>query len=190
MSMDIKLYRIMDLAMLTVLALVMQVLGTFLHNALPGAGYSLNLAVLITLIAVYRWGLWGTLVLMLSGIPMIFMGANNLGINLLMHVAAPGAVAMAALLLQKMGQEKILNNTLYLFIFTVMTFMAIAFGQGVVMIFLGEPAIGTSIQYFLANSFNLIMTYVILLLIRKRPGLMIDMKKYFEREQNNHEFSS
>ncbi len=85
MTMDLKQYRLIDLAMLTLLAVAAQVIGTYLHNILPSAGFYLNFSVLITMIAIYRWGGYGALVLVVSGIPMIFIGVNSKTAFLIKH---------------------------------------------------------------------------------------------------------
>jgi len=190
MTMDLKQYRLMDLSVLTFLAVVAQVLGTYLHNILPGAGFYLNFGVLITIIAIYRWGAYGTLVLMISGIPMIIMGVNLIGINLVLHVIAPGLIVGLTLIFRKWKAQDILFDTLQLLLLTVAAYVLLAIGQGIGVLLLGENPITAGVMYFLSNSFSMLMTYVVLLLVRKRPGLMIDMKTYFEREQNNHEYSS
>lgn len=188
--MDLKQYRLMDLALLTLLAVAAQVIGTYLHNILPSAGFYMNFSVLITLIAIYRWGGYGALVLVVSGIPMIFLGVNTIGINLVLHVIAPCAIYAISIILRKLGAQRILGDTLQLLLLTVVTYLILALGQSVGVLLLGDNPINGGVMYFLANSFNMLMTYVVLLLVRKRPGLMIDMKTYFEREQNNHEYSS
>lgn len=190
MTMDLKKYRIIDLTMLTLLAVVAQVVGTYLHNVLPYAGFYLNFGVLIAIIAIYRWGGYGTFVLVISGIPLVFIGVNTMGVNLVLHVIAPAAIYGLAVLLRSVDAERILRDTLMLFLLTAVTYVILSLGQAVGVLLLGDNPINGGVMYFLANSFNMIMTYVVLLLVRKRPGLMIDMKTYFEREQNNHEYSS
>lgn len=190
MTMDFRQYRLMDLLMLSVLAAVMQFLGTYLHNTLPGAGFYLNLAVLITIIALFRWGIWGSVVLVIAGIPMVFFGENSIAINLLMYMVAPAIVSASAVLLKKVDPEGVRDDLLKLLGFTVATFLLLAVGQGIVFLLIEKRPLALAITYFLANSFNMVITYVVLLIVRQRPGLMIDMKTYFEREQNKHEFSS
>jgi len=190
MTMDLKQYRMMDLGLLTLLAIASEVLGDFLHKALPSAGFYLSFSVLITLIAIIRWGKIGSIVLILAGIPMVLLGPNSIGVNLLLYPIANGGVILAAIVIERIGKERLVADLLKMLLMIIGTHLAIALSKGLAVMVLGEPLLNGVILYLLANIFNIVMTYVVMVLIRKRQGLLIDMKNYFEREQNDHEYSS
>lgn len=190
MTMDLKQYRMMDLGMLTVLAVIAEVMGDYLHKALPGAGFYLSFGVLIALVAIVRWGSIGSIVLVLASVPMVFLGPNSIGVNLLLYPVANAFVFIAGVAIVRIGREIIIADLLNMLLMIIGTYLTVALGKGLVVMVLGDALINGAVQYLLTNIFGIVMTYIVMVLIRKRQGLLTDMKNYFEREQNDHEYSS
>ena len=83
--MSLKQYRNLDLFIFSILAMVSEFLGTFLLESLF-SGFAVSFASLVAIIAIFRWGFWGGIVYVLSGIPMIFIYKEDLLDNLLYFV--------------------------------------------------------------------------------------------------------
>ncbi len=183
----LKQYRIMDLTLLSVLAVATEAMGALLHLKLPGAGYYLSFAVLIGLIAVIRWGPIGGIVYTVSGIPMIFLGIGAVGFNILFYPIANSVLILVGYLFRKLPERKVIKDNLILLIFVTVAYCLIALAKGVVIGLYGENIFKGGVLYFLTQLFSMIMTYIVFLIIRRRDGLLMDMKTYFEREQEGHD---
>lgn len=181
MTMDLKQYRQMDLILLSVLALITEIMGFYLHDAFPGVLYYLSFGVLIAVIAVIRWGAMGSVVYIVAGLPMVFLADNGVLVNILMYPVANSFILLAALLIAKRYRQKIIDDSVYLLFYLVVTFAVLALGKGSMIFILGESFVGSTLMYFISQLFNLVMTFVILVLLKKRQGLLEDMKQYFER---------
>jgi hypothetical protein len=156
-------------------------MGALLHNQLSGAGFFLSFGVLIGIVAIFRWGTIGSIVFVVSGLPMVFLGQNPWYENILLYPVANVVIILAALMLVKVGQDKVLKEPLLLFIYVTIAFIIVAVSKGFIVFILGDSFLGSSIMYFLSQLFNLFMTYIVLVLIKKRQGLLTDMTLYFER---------
>lgn len=176
---NLKQYRMMDLGLLTVLAIISEVLGDLLHKQLPGAGFHLSFSILIALIAIVRWGKAGTLVYIIAGIPMIILGPNSMIQNILLYPAANGFILLCALIAERFDMKEMIRDNLRLLLFTATAFVATAIGKGLMLFLYGDSIFSASAMYFLANMFSLIMTYVVLLIVRRKGDLLVDMETYF-----------
>lgn len=180
---SIEQYRTIDLTILSLLAMFTEVMGELLHLRLPGAGFHLTFAALVGIIAMFRWNEYGGIVLVAAGLPMIVLGANSLFVNILLYPIASGFGVLGALIIGRSNKEEILINPMKLFGVIVIVFGSISLGKGFIMFILEGQFIANTIMYFLSQSFTMIMSFVVLLLVKKRGELLIDMKKYFEMQQ-------
>ena len=192
MIQSIEKYRIFDLALLSLLATIAEVAGEVLHDKLPGAGYYLSFSMLIAIIAMIRWGIWGSLVYVISGIPMIFLhhDPENIDIfkNILLYPISYVFIVIAAVYFKIINRNDIKNNRFYLLTYTLFSYICVSLGKGFSTYILSgnfwEASVNT-VEYLVIHAFNIVMVYIVLLIIRGRKGLLVNMDKYVDEIRTN-----
>lgn len=176
---SVEKYRYFDMVLLTILAIVAQIMGDLLHDALPGAGFYLNFSILVALVAIIRWGKWGSLVFVISGLPMLFLHHGNIIESILLYPFANAFIIFTCLIFRVVDRDHIKDTAWNLLVYCVTAYLFISIGKGIVTYFLaGGFIIKNIVYYFLTQLFNMIMVFIILLLIKSKAGLLDNMHMY------------
>lgn len=179
MNDNFKQFRIIDLTVFSVLAIISTFLGEYLHIELPGAGYYLSFSMLISIVAMLRWGMVGAIPAIIGSLVMVVFGQNNIIQNIIMYPIANTFVLGAGWVIRRLSTERIVNDSIKLFQVVLIAFLALTLGKFFGLLILGEPFAAGGAMFFLTQLFNIVMTYIVLLLVRKREGLLVEMKQYF-----------
>ena len=181
MRSNLEQFRIFDLVFFTVLATISEIMGEVLQLQFTGAGFYLSFSVLVAFIAIVRWDEYGVIVLIVAGLPMIILGPNIILHNIIMYPLANCFIIFTALVIKRMDKEDLLEDPLKLLGVIVLAYLSVTLGKAFGLLLIGEAFIKGGGIYFITQLFNILMTYIVVLLLRKREGLIVDMKKLFER---------
>lgn len=175
---SVEKYRLFDLILLSVIAVVCEIVGEILHITLPGAGYYLSFSILIALIAMIRWGKWGAVVYIVAGIPMIFLHNSTVIENIMLYPIANAFIAVSCIVFRFVDRDRIKDNIIRLFLFTVTAYLSVSIGKGVGIFILTGVFGKSAAYYFLTQLFNMTMVFLILIIIKHRNGLLVNMNTY------------
>lgn len=172
-------FRNVDLIIFSLLALITEVVAGFIQTNNPGAYYQLSFVILFGIIAVLRWKVPGAIVVIIGSIPMIIFGENVLWKDILLNLLPSMMMIPAAMLISRKPTQAWICEELQALLMVFICFGALAIGKALALIILMENPLG-GLVYFMSQLLSLIMTYIIILLIRKREGLLVDMDIYYE----------
>ena len=181
MKNNLEQFRNIDLVFFSVLAMISEIMGELLHLRFAGAGFYLSFSVLIAFIAIVRWNELGAIVYIVAGLPMIVLGPNIILHNIIMYPVANCFIVFTAKAIKKMDKEELLDDGVKLLGYIFLTYLTVTFGKSFGLLILGQQFITGGVLYFVSQLFNIVISFVVVLLLRRREGLLVDMKKYFER---------
>ncbi len=181
--MKLEQYRRFDLIVLSVLALGAEGLGMWLHNKLPGAGYYLSFSSLVAIIALMRWGIHGIVVNSLLAILTTLLSETISVPMFLYYFVSNSAVLIVPKIFGFIETSKIVSRSYWLLGYIVTFYGVITLSRGLlgglINITFTESVMLTISQIL----FCMIMSYLVLILLKNREGLLVDMKSYFINEQ-------
>lgn len=187
MNNDIKKQFIwFDLIFLSFLAAVSEWMGNGLLKVF-GSSFYFSFSIAIGLIAMIRWGVWGTIVGMVGGFPAItFSGMSLIG-GILFYVMANAFLGIPILIYGKRDRNKISGHPIFLTGYIIVSHLCLAVGKGIVIFLLTSETTGM-IDYFGATFLIMVINIIVCLVLRMREGLLCDMRYYFdEREGEENE---
>ncbi len=181
--MSLKKYRQVDILILTVIAIVCEVVGYLAHMRYPDAGFYLSFSILLCMIAMLRWGIWGCIVYPVAGLFMVFTAQSGQVLEkILMYPVANCFIVLSIIMFRVVKRDDIRLDAGLTVLYVLVCYLSIAIGKGFGLLLLGERPIQGMALYLLAELFNIIMVFIVMLFLRKRDGLMRDMPTYL---QNN-----
>jgi hypothetical protein len=170
-------FMAIDLLLLSGLAIATELIGFYALKKYSGAGFSLSLSMLVTTIAMIRWGTPGFVVYPIANIPLVYAnyGERPLAFLLCYYPFAACFAALSALFFLIKRQNDIKDNKKWFILFQFSAFLGVAFGKGMVtLLFQGDFGIGF-LSFVLANIFSIIMGIIISLFLLKREGLITEV---------------
>jgi len=180
MNKNLLQFRVIDLVVFSVLSLITTFMGEYIHLRMPGAGYYLSFAMLIAIIAMVRWGMIGAVTSVVGSFVMVVLGANSIGVDIIMYPIASVFLFGAGYLYNKIDRDVWVNDSIKLFWLVLLAFVALTIGKSFGLLILGESFLPGGAMFFLSQLFNIVITYVVLLIVRRKDGLLVNMYKYFE----------
>lgn len=178
---NLEQFRIFDLVFFSVLAVISEIMGDLLHLRFAGAGFYLSFSLLIVFIAIVRWDEFGVIVALAAGLPMILLGPNIILHNIIMYPIANSFVILAALVIKRLDKEELMNDPLMLIGVLFLTYFSVSLGKSFGLLILGEAFVKGGVMHFVSQLFNIVMSYIVILLLRQRQGLFIDINKLYAR---------
>lgn len=183
----IKKYQMFDIILLSIIALVAEIMGSVLHNILPGAGFHLSFSILVALIAMIRWGKIGALVYVVAGIPMVVLQEGNLLENIMLYPLANVTIIFACLLFRFKNRSDLKLDNFNILIYVVGAYISVALGKGFVTYVISRDFLKSTTYYLVGQLFNMVMVFLVFLLIKNKEGLLEDMSTYFNKfDQGGH----
>lgn len=175
---SIEKYRIFDLTILSILAIGAEILGHVLHIKLPGAGYYLSFAILIAIVAMIRWGAFGAAVYVIAGITMIFMNEGPVLESILLYPFSYAFIGLSAVSFKFVNRHKMKDNIFVLLVFSIIAHISVSVGKGLAMYLLTGDFIDSFIYFNLTQLFSMVIVGIVLVVIKNKKGLLVDMKQY------------
>ena len=193
MRMSYAKYKFADLTIFIALALLFSFISEYAYLKINNPLVYLNFGLLISAIAIVRWGFWGSLAYAFSGIPLLIFrsGEAELWFQILYYVFANMTIGISVLLFKFLGKDKIHKSFFHALLFLGVIFISVTIVKGVLLSFLAGDLFGQIYSYFLAESFNMVITVLAFVFINRfSDGLIVDMKSYIisvQREKSEHD---
>lgn len=185
-GLTLKQYRFADSFVFLLLAVGSSILSEYVYSKMPIKYYYINLSLLVSLILIIRWNLIGALAFAISGIPvMIFRGGDgSLWFQIVYYIISNLSVGLIVFIFRWIDKSKIYQSIFFQLMYLGTVFIILSVTKGLTFILVGENPLGVSTQYLLGESFNMITTIILFLLINKlSDGLIVDMKDYIYKAQ-------
>ena len=173
-------YRAIDCSLF---ALMLMVFETVILRAatawFPAEAWTVSVVPAITAIVMVRWGPWCAIHAVLGGIVTVLELKGN-GSRFLIYGIGNLAVLGIWPFLKKQGWEGLHRNVLTVFLFGVLTVLAMQAGRALLALMTGTPLEGL-LLYITADSITYIFTVVILWIAARLDGILEDQRHYLER---------
>ena len=180
-----KEYRLIDLAIFAVLMAVFEYLIVGAARWwFPDQLFVVSLAAPLTAIVYMRWGAWGAVHAVESGIVFsLFSGGTQ---SQLLIYGLGNLLSLATVpLLRAVGKERVRTGGLAL-IFPLLVLLTMQAGRAVMAIALGAPLI-SAVEFFTTDSLSYIFTLVIIWIAKRLDGVYEDQKHYLLRLREQEE---
>lgn len=185
--MKFEQYRNMDLALLSVMAVLAEVLGIWLHKELPMAGFYISFSTLIALISLLRWGKQGALVNCLISVPIVLFSEQKSGLLFLFYFISGLAVVIIPILFGRIETSRVVGKSYWLLLYVAAFYSVVILSRGLFGFIVGLSFVSALVQTFSQLLFSMVMSYIVLIVIKNREGLLVNMRTYFISKQEESE---
>jgi hypothetical protein len=185
--MTLKNYRKMDLILLSILAVLAEFMGLWLHSKYPLAGFYISFSTLISIIAMLRWGKFGVIVSCVIAIPTTLLSGSMSLSLFLFYVISNCSVILLPVFFKSFKTSNIISKSYLLFGYVVSFYGVLTITRGLIGVIIGLTFFEAVIQTINQLLFIMIINYIVLILVKKREGLLVDMATYFINEQKEIE---
>jgi hypothetical protein len=177
----------MDLLLLSILAIAAEALGIWLHGKFPFAGYYISFSTMVAIIALLRWGTFGAVVNCLIAIPAAIL-SKSVSIPLfLFYFISNSGVMIVPKLFKHLETSLIVAKSYWLLGYIISFYGVLTISRGLLGFIVGLTFSDAVMQTIMQLLFIMIISYIVLVLLKNREGLLVDMKAYFINEQKEME---
>jgi hypothetical protein len=176
----LKRIRKIDLTLFTIMAIIAEVGSELAFKRFSGAGFYISFSILIGIIAMIRWGQRGAIVYLIAGLPMVVLNWNDASFVelLVMYPIANGFIVLSSFMLLLKKRNDIQKSTLFLLLFEIAAFASVSIGRGMASWIIQGSFLTSSLDYFVNQLFSIVITFIVLLIVRRSKELLIDMEEY------------
>jgi len=170
-----------------VLAIGAEILGKWLLTQFPSAGFYITFSMLIVIVALFRWGSYGAIVSCLVAIPATLL-SETISIQLfLFYIISNSTVFIIPKIFKRLENTLIVAKSYWFIGYVVSFYGVLIVSRGLLGFLLGLSFSVTVVQTISQLLFSMIISYLVLLLVKNREGLLVDMTVYFINEQKEIE---
>ena len=180
-----KEYRLIDLAIFAVLTAVFEYLIVRAAKGwFPEQLFVVSLAAPLTAIVYMRWGAWGAIHAVESGLVFsLFSGGTQQ--QMLIYGLGNLLSLTTLLLFRAVGKEKVRTGMLSV-IFPLLVLATMQAGRALVSVALGAP-LASAVGFFTTDSLSYVFTFVIAWIAGRLDGVYEDQKHYLLRLREQEE---
>lgn len=175
-----KQYKAIDIAILSVLHFVFEILGIYASKTWFSAqAVVISLTPLVVVVMMMRWSEFAFVPAILGGIAYCIGGdgsAEQYAIYSLGNLLA----LLSILIVRKLGKDKIRSKNLNVAAFAVATYLFIVIGRWLVSLVF-EPVFVTFLTFLTTDIMSLVVAVVGLICLRSADGMIEDQKSYLLR---------
>lgn len=181
--MSFKTYKIGDIALLTVFAMLIEFAGIgavrYIFETDTPTNFVLSLSVPLILIIMIRWNRWSLITAVLVGF-VTHLSLNTTGIDqLLIYTIGNLGIGLSLISFRYWTKKRIKNEWGLTSLYYFTGYLGMIFFRSVVAMIFGSHLLNTFLQMVLKGELlSMIIGWVVILIARKQPHLMIDMKTY------------
>ncbi len=176
-------FKMIDLAIFSIIAMILEVVIYYSSQAFKmEMPVFVSFTIVLSLIAIFRWGIAGTIVCIVGGLTSAFVQNISSGaqFNLFLIYGVGNAfVAIAYLLLIKDGRKRISSNTGFLFIYELVGYISVISGRSLLGVLLYR---GSFTDYLLAfigpECLGVLLGTIVLIIANKPNGILVEMNEY------------
>ncbi len=179
-------YRAIDLTLFAIMTCVFEFLVTrAAHTWFPNELYTVSTAAILTAIVYMRWGAWGAVNAVLSGIVYCLFSEAE-GKQYIIYCVGNLFSLLSLIFLFKVGKERVRTGQFLSLIFPFLVQLLMHGGRALVALLFGEPPAGVT-GFFLLDSLSYLFTLVIAWIVKRLDGVYEDQKHYLLRLQAKEE---
>ncbi len=182
-------FKMIDISLFSLIAIILEIAIYYGSRAFKSElPIFVSFSIVLSLIAIYRWGIMGTAVAVCGGLASAIVQNMSGTVNnnlYLIYGIGNAFVALSYLLLLKPGRKKISSNTVMLVGYELFGYIVVIIGRSVISVILNGAAFTSYILAFLApESLGFIIGIIILIIANKPNGVLVEMNEYIK---NVHE---
>lgn len=181
--MTFKQYRILDIAIFTVIASVLEAAAVYMFNIFKLQIFTLSFTFVLGFIAVYRWNAYGLATAVISSlVGVLTRQALQQEVTILLFLSySLSYIGIGLELLffhfRKFDKESIRKDIPYLSFAYFSSYLVVELLKALFQIG-SESFYKIAILYFSYDLLNIIFNYIVLLIARAQRNLLVDMKEY------------
>ena len=176
-------FKKIDIAIFAIIAVILEVviycISGFFKSDLP---IFVSFSIILSLISIYRWGVFGSIVAVAGGIASAIVRSFNglVNFNLFIIYGLGNAfVALSYLLLIKPGRKKISENNLGLVGYELFGYTVVLIGRSIIALILTRSSFTSNfISYIAPECLGFVIGIVILMISNKPNGVLVEMNQY------------
>ena len=179
-----KQYKAIDIAILSVLLLVFEILGIYASEKwFSHSGISLvpliSLTPLVMVIMMMRWSEFAFISALVGGVAYCLACGGNYKQYIIYCIGNLFGL-LALLIIKKIGKKEIREKTTYLVLISISTYLFITVGRWLVSLIF-EPSLTTIVGFITTDIISLVVLIVGVISLRKSDGILEDHKAYLLR---------
>ncbi len=176
----LKEYMAIDLTIFALMTCVFEyVITTAARTWFPNEIYSVSVSAALTSIVYMRWGAWGGLNALLSGL-VYCLFSEATGEQYIIYCVGNLFSLLSLFFLFKVGKERVRTGQFLSLIFPFLVQLLMHGGRALVALVFGWPP-ATVAGFFLGDSLSYVFTLVIAWIVRRLDGVYEDQKHYLLR---------
>ena len=175
-------FRKIDLFVFSILSIACEFLSSFFFKRLD-SGFYLSFSVLLFLISSLRWGIYGVIPFVLSGLPLVYL--DNIGyLNGVIYYMGANIFAIIPMVIFHLFIKKdrdrnwIISSPYRLILYSIFSLLSLSIGKGIALFIINRD-LTAILGYFVSNIFTFIITTIVLFILTKfKNSLVSDMDVY------------
>ena len=163
------------------MALVASLISEYAYVKISNPMVYLNFGLLISAIAIVRWGFLGTIPYAFAGIPLLIFrsGDASLPFQISYYILANLAIGFSAFTFRFVDKRKIGQSLPHSIFYLLAAFMSVSLAKGAILSLAGDGFVTATYSYILAELFNLVITIIAFVFVNRfGKGLIVDMRTY------------
>lgn len=179
-----KQYKAIDISILSVLLLVFEALSIYASGKwFSHSGIALvpliSLTPLVVMIMMMRWSEFAFITALVGGLSYC-VACGGKPEQYVIYCVGNLFALLSLLIIRRVGKETVRNNTLYLVLVSISTYLFITVGRWLVSLIF-EPTIKTLMAFITTDIISLVVLIVGVISLRKSEGILEDQKSYLLR---------
>lgn len=179
-----KQYKAIDISILSVLLLVFEALSIYASGKwFSHSGIALvpliSLTPLVVMIMMMRWSEFAFITALVGGLSYC-VACGGKPEQYVIYCVGNLFALFSLLIIKKVGKETVRNNTLYLVLISISTYLFITIGRWLVSLIF-EPTFKTIMAFITTDIISLVVLIVGVISLRKSDGILEDQKAYLLR---------
>lgn len=170
-------YRIFDIAIFSVISIILEIANLFSFKYFPLEGFSASFVIVLGLIAIYRWNLWGLIVPVSTGIVTVLVSKQYQIGYMLAYTVGYLSMGLAAIWFKYKDKSTIKNDPLFMFGYFLTGFFAAQIGRAICYSFDGN-FLSALYSCFVLDLLNLVLNGAVFVIAVHQKKLVYDMNQY------------
>jgi len=186
--MGFRTFKNVDLVIFSLVAVIFEVINKFAAISLPSFKIIfMSFTIVLTLIAMYRWGLVGGVVtLFAKTIQVLLSNEHNKDYRFYVSYVCGTllAVIIGYLIFQKLIGKKRIKNTFLIILYLLFDFVLSMIFISTIFMFFGQDFVNNLKQLLIQESMSMFTSTIILLVANRKNGnILVEMREYVKDVQ-------
>ncbi len=186
-------FIVIDLFVFSFLAVVSEFLSIYTFEKL-NASFYISLSIMIGIISIVRWGVYGIIPFVFSGIVSFIMNQQGYLTEQpmvwyygLLYYVLGNVFLMLPLFYYSKNRDAKIETTGKFFLFIVFCFLGLAVGKGL-FIFIITGEVDGLLSYLASVGLSFVISTIVLILFKTKTELLLDMRNYVKEQEMEDEY--